>query len=107
MAKKKSAKKKTSRPTATALVEQMRAIPRRCAGQFGSGWDPTETRQRINQMRVQGKRDEARALEIASRVACGRDLNDLILAHPFDGKEFSVTCPDCGTKSSHRNTPAE
>jgi hypothetical protein len=33
---------------------------------------------------------------------CGADFNDVIVQHPYDGNEHTVTC-DCGTEISFRS----
>lgn len=32
---------------------------------------------------------------------CGYDVNNLILSNPLDGKDYFVTCPNCGAKISY------
>jgi hypothetical protein len=71
-----------------ALAE---VLPRRGAG------EPRHTvRELISELLAAGQLDEARALDEFSRIRCGRDFADTVLANPLDGRRYSYECPDCG-----------
>lgn len=41
----------------------------------------------------------------SARKGCGEDLTRLINEVPEDGKDYTVTCPVCGTESRVMRTP--
>lgn len=96
------APRRPARPAAeiTTRVEAeaaIRAIPRRCRGPWNPG-----AQDKINAALKARKVDEARALGATSRIGCGYDFNDTIVAGPWDGADHLATCPQCSTPTSYR-----
>lgn len=70
---------------------------------------PTDLR-RYAQARLASRRNAEEALADALRAhqgdvgtPCGRDFNEEVLAHPFDGEEREYACPQCGVTGSYRS----
>lgn len=55
-----------------------------------------------NKYRCNGPRVTPDSME---RQGCGYDLTPLIQRIPQDGKEYSITCPECGEKPIYRQRP--
>lgn len=97
--KKKAPRTKRTRTTLPAAEIATRP-PIRCAGAISK-----EARAKVSQLLARGNLPAARVEDRIGRVFCGQDLSTLIYGHPYDGKEFTVVCPRCGSESSHRNVP--
>jgi hypothetical protein len=80
----------------------VRSQPMLCVGPFKEGYDPDETRRRLNALRAQGKREEALALDRDSREGCGYDYSELVAKGPLDGEVHDYKCPQCGVEGTYR-----
>jgi hypothetical protein len=96
--KKRSAKKAVPKPKALSPEEQVRAIARTCRGPLSDS-----ARVHITALLAKGKLEEARRADAEGHQACGYDVNELILKHPFDGKDHTERCPRCKTEISFRS----
>jgi hypothetical protein len=88
----------------------VRSQPMLCVGPFKEGYDPDETRRRVNALRAQGKREEALRLDQESRAGCGDprrgeapyDYAKLIAQGSLDGEVHDYKCPQCGVEGTYR-----
>ncbi len=62
-------------------------------------------RGKIRGLMLVDREREASLLDEGCRQGCGFDVNALILAHPLDGRQRVVTCPQCGVEITY--TPPE
>jgi len=89
----------TTRAEAEAVV--------RSTGRTCKGVPRDAERTAARALLAEGRHEEASAMDDASyrhpaghpnagQYACGHNINDLIVAGPFDGQSHEVTCPTCG-----------
>ncbi len=76
----------------------IRAVGRTCRGPYTD----ESAREAVTDLMRRGEMEQARQLEDGSRNPCGYDVNEIVVAGPWDGEDYEVACPGCGQKITYR-----
>lgn len=77
--------------------QTIRSITRACRGPL-----PQKARDAVAFLLKEGRHQEAASMDAASRLGCGYDFNNVIVAGPHDGQLHEYTCPKCKLTGQYR-----